>query len=105
MLALVVHGGAGDIPDEMVELHREGCRKALLEGWRILEHGGSAVDAVEATIKVFEDDPTFDAGRGSFVNAIGEIELDASIMNGTTFRVGAVAAVQNIRHRLPSRAK
>ncbi len=98
MIALVVHGGAWDIPDEMVKSHREGCRKALLEGWKILEHGGSAVDAVEATIKVFEDDPTFDAGRGSFMNALGEIELDASIMNGTTFRAGAVAAVQNIRH-------
>ncbi len=89
IIALVVHGGAWDVSDEMVETHHENCCKVPLEGWRILEHGGSAVDVVNVTIKVFEDDPTFDAGRGSFVNALGEIELDSSIMNGTTFRRGS----------------
>lgn len=98
MISLVVHGGAWDIPDDLVDAHCRGVKQALATGWRILSEGGSAVDAVEKAINYMEDDPTFDAGRGSFVNAIGEIELDASIMHGTTFRAGAVAAVQNIRY-------
>lgn len=98
MISLIVHGGAWDIPDDMLDAHKIGVQTALNAGWDILSHGGSADDAVEATIRCLEDDPTFDAGRGSFVNALGEIELDASIMNGTTFLCGAVAAVQNIRN-------
>jgi L-asparaginase / beta-aspartyl-peptidase len=98
MLSFIVHGGAWDIPDALLEAHRKGVARAMEIGWDILAHGGSAVDAVEKAINYLEDDPTFDAGRGSFVNAAGEIELDASIMNGTTFRCGAVAAVQNIRY-------
>ncbi len=98
MVSFIVHGGAWDIPDELVEAHRKGVSRAMQIGWDILSHGGSGVDAVEKAINYLEDDPTFDAGRGSFVNAAGEIELDASIMNGTTFRCGAVAAVQNIRY-------
>ena len=98
MISLIVHGGAWDIPDDLVEPHRAGVQRALALGWEILSRGGSAVDAVEKAVNSMEDDPTFDAGRGSFVNAIGEIELDASIMNGTTFRAGAIAAVQNIRY-------
>jgi len=98
MISFIVHGGAWDIPDDLVEAHRAGVRRALVTGWEILSGGGSAVEAVEKAVNSMEDDPTFDAGRGSFVNAIGEIELDASIMNGTTFRAGAIAAVQNIRY-------
>ncbi|HTX18965.1 MAG TPA: isoaspartyl peptidase/L-asparaginase [Bacteroidota bacterium] len=98
MVSLIVHGGAWDIPDDLVEAHRSGIQRALGIGWEILSGGGSAVEAVEKCINAMEDDPTFDAGRGSFVNAAGEIELDASIMNGTTFRAGAIAAVQNIRY-------
>lgn len=98
MVALIVHGGAWDIPDDLLEAHRRGCLQAISVGWDILRNGGSAVDAVEQSVKVLEDDPVFDAGRGSHLNALGEIELDASIMNGTTFRCGAVAAVQNIRN-------
>lgn len=98
MVSFIVHGGAWDIPDAMLEDHRHGVKKALEIGWEILANGGNGVDAVEKSIRYLEDDPTFDAGRGSFVNALGEIELDASIMNGTTFRCGAVASVQNIRN-------
>ena len=98
MISFIVHGGAWDIPDELVEAHRNGVRQALAIGWNILTNGGSAVDAVEKSVNFMEDDPTFDAGRGSFVNSDGEIELDASIMDGTTFRAGAIAAVQNIRY-------
>jgi len=98
MISLVVHGGAWNIPDELVDAHRHGVLQAVKVGWGILSKGGSAVDAVEAAIKYMEDDETFDAGRGSFINAAGEVELDASIMNGKTFRAGAVAAVQNVRN-------
>lgn len=98
MISLVVHGGAWDIPDDLVEAHREGVHRALKAGWSILHKGGTAVDAVESAIMMMEDDDTFDAGRGSFINAAGEIELDASIMDGKTFQAGAVAAVQNVKN-------
>ena len=97
-IALVLHGGAWDIPPDLVEPHRTGMEKAIAAGWKVLQKGGSALDAVEASIVVMEDDETFNAGRGSFINAAGEVELDASIMNGATFRAGAVAAVQNVRN-------
>jgi L-asparaginase / beta-aspartyl-peptidase len=98
MISLVVHGGSWDIPDELVEPHRRGVANALKAGWDILKAGGSAVDAVEAAIIVMEDDDTFDAGRGSFLNAVGDVELDASIMEGKSYRAGAVAAVQNVKN-------
>ncbi len=98
MISLVVHGGAWNIPDDMVQAHRAGIAKALEIGWKLLSNGGNGVEAVEQTIRSMEDDPTFDAGRGSFVNALGEIELDASIMNGSSLRCGAVASVQNIQN-------
>ena len=98
MVSLVVHGGAWDIPNEMVDAHKEGVRRALEVGWGVLNQGGSAVDAVETAIMIMEDDETFDAGLGSHINAAGEIELDASIMTGEAFRAGAVAAVQNVRN-------
>ena len=97
-VCLAVHGGAWNIPDNMVEAHREGVRKALLAGWSLLENGASAVEAVEWTIVMMEDDDTFNAGRGSFMNAAGEVELDAGIMEGVSLNAGAVAAVQNIRN-------
>jgi beta-aspartyl-peptidase (threonine type) len=93
-----VHGGAWDIPDVLVEPHRAGVLKALQGGWDLLKKGRSAVDAVVEAIRIMEDDETFDAGRGSFINAVGEVELDASIMNGESLRAGAVAAVQNVRN-------
>jgi len=98
MLALAVHGGAWDIPDDLVDLHRDGVHRAVRAGWSVLTGGGTAVDAVETVIRIMEDDETFDAGRGSFINQAGEVELDASIMNGKTFRAGAIAAVQNVRN-------
>ena len=98
MVSLVVHGGAWDIPDELVEAHRLGVQKALMVGMAILNDGGTAIDAVESAITLMEDDETFDAGTGSFLNAAGEVELDASIMDGKAFRAGAVAAVQNVKN-------
>lgn len=98
MISLVVHGGAWDIPDNMVDLHRDGVHRALKAGWRVLSKGGSAVEAVEAAIVIMEDDETFDAGRGSFINQAGEVELDASIMDGKSYKAGAIAAVQNVKN-------
>jgi L-asparaginase / beta-aspartyl-peptidase len=98
MKSIIVHGGAWDIPGDMIEDHRRGMHDALSAGWQVLVRGGSAVDAVEAAVNSMENDATFDAGRGSFVNMGGQIELDASIMDGRTMRTGAVAAVRDILH-------
>lgn len=93
--ALVVHGGAWKIPDSELDAHESGIWAALDAGWRILDAGGAALDAVEAAIVVMEDDPVFDAGRGSILNVDGSIEMDASIMDGNGLRAGAVAALRN----------
>jgi beta-aspartyl-peptidase (threonine type) len=95
-VSLVVHGGAWNIPDDQADAHRTGVLSALKAGWEILKDGGTAVEAVERSIIVMENDDTFNAGRGSALNAAGEIELDASIMEGGTLRAGAVAALQNV---------
>jgi beta-aspartyl-peptidase (threonine type) len=95
---LVVHGGAWEIPEEAHEAHVQGCRQAAEAGWAVLADGGSALDAVEAAVRLMEDDPTFDAGRGSHLNAAGEVELDAIIMDGRDLSLGAVAVVQRVRH-------
>lgn len=98
MVALVVHGGSWNIPDDVVQPHLAGCHQALRSGWQILQEGGSALDAIEGSIRTMEDDETFDAGRGSFLNAHGIIELDASIMDGSTLEAGAIASVQCIKN-------
>jgi len=95
---LIVHGGAWNIPDENDADHIQGVRSAVARVWPPLQQGMSALDAVEAAVGILEEDPTFDAGRGSFLNANGEIELDAIIMDGATLNLGAVAAIQNILH-------
>ncbi|MGA7685873.1 MAG: isoaspartyl peptidase/L-asparaginase [Terriglobales bacterium] len=95
---LVVHGGAWAIPDDMVEAHVNGVRNAATAGWHALERGGSAIDAVEAAIVVMEDDETFDAGRGSFLNRDGKVQLDAFIMDGATLRGGGVGCVERLRN-------
>ena len=96
--ALVVHGGAGKIPDEMTAATLEGCELAAAEGWRILKAAGTALDAVEGAVRIMEDDPTFDAGRGSHLNRNGKVEMDAIIMDGATLNAGAIAAVEQVRH-------
>lgn len=98
MISLIVHGGAWDIPDNAVDAHRKGCAAALKIGWNLLHRGDSAVEAVEQVIRYLENDEAFDAGRGSHLNALGQVELDASIMNGKTLRCGAVAAVHGIKN-------
>ena len=93
---LVVHGGAWAMPDDMVEAHLHGVRNALGAGWRVLERGGPALDAVEEAVVIMEDDETFDAGRGSFLNRDGKVQLDALIMDGATLRAGGVGCVERL---------
>jgi len=95
-IAMIVHGGAWAIPDDHVDAHARGCLEAVRAGYAILRGGGSALDAVQAAIRIMEDDPIFDAGRGSCLTQDGEVELDASIMDGATLNVGAVACVKHI---------
>ena len=98
---LVIHGGAWAIPDDMVESHLNGVRNAMAAGWRVLERGGPALDAVEEAVVVMEDDETFDAGRGSFLNREGKVQLDALIMDGSTLRAGGVGCVERLRNPDP----
>jgi L-asparaginase / beta-aspartyl-peptidase len=98
--AIVVHGGAVDsgLSDAEKEANVAGVRRAALAGWGVLCAGAGALDAVEAAIRVLEDDPSFDAGRGSYLNAECRVETDASIMDGATLNTGAVAAVQQVKN-------
>jgi beta-aspartyl-peptidase (threonine type) len=96
--AIIVHGGAGRISMEELPATLKGCKEAALAGWQILKQGGSALDAAEAAVVVLEDNPLFNAGTGSTLNSLGEVEMDAAIMEGETLSVGAVAAVQGIKN-------
>jgi beta-aspartyl-peptidase (threonine type) len=98
--ALIVHGGAKDVAPELEEAHRAGCLAAVEAGWVALRRGESALDAVEAAIRVMESDPTFNAGKGSTLNRDGEIEMDAALMEGHTARCGAVGAIRGVRHAI-----
>src|SRR5882757_1667560 len=95
---LVVHGGAWAMPDDMLEAHKTGMRNALNAGWAVLQRGGSALDAVEEAIVILEDDETFDAGRGSFLNREGKVQMDALLMDGSTLRAGGVGCVERVKN-------
>ena len=86
------------MPDDMIEAHLNGVRKAMSKGWDVLSRGGTALDAVEEAVVVLEDDETFDAGRGSFLNHDGKVQLDALIMDGQTLRAGGVGCVERLRN-------
>jgi len=91
--SILVHGGAGDVADDRKALHVAGCERAAAAGAAILAAGGSALDAVQKAVEVLEDDPLFNAGTGACLSADGTIELDASIMDGSTLRAGGVCAL------------
>ena len=95
---LLVHGGAWAIPADAASAHQAGVRNALETGYAILSRGGSSIDAVEAAVTVLEDDPTFDAGRGSFLTSDGRVQLDALLMDGGRMKAGGVACVERLRN-------
>ncbi len=102
---MLVHGGAWAIPDDMVDAHLRGVEAAAAVGWQILQRGGSCLDAVEEAVVAMEEDETFDAGRGSFLNMDGRVQLDASMMDGATLRAGGVGCVERIRNPIRAAKK
>lgn len=97
-MALIVHGGAGDIQPGRHDLSLAGSRAAVLAGWDILQNGGSALEAAMRAVVALEDNPNFNAGTGSTLNVNGEVELDAGMMDGATLDVGAIASVTHIKN-------
>lgn len=102
-IALAIHGGCGTLPKaEMTQAEwaeaKAHIAQSLRAGWAILAKGGSAVDSVAAAVVVMEDSPHFNAGYGAALNAAGEHELDASIMDGATLDAGALCAVKRVRN-------
>lgn len=101
--AIVIHAGAetlkpGAVGPEKEKQYKEGLEQALQAGYRVLERGGSALDAVEAAVKSMEDFPLFNAGRGANLNEQGEPVLDAAIMDGKDLKAGAVCSIHNVKH-------
>jgi beta-aspartyl-peptidase (threonine type) len=95
---LLVHGGAWAIPADAAVAHQTGVRNALEAGYALLSRGASALDAVEAAVTVLENDPTFDAGRGSFLTSDGRVQMDALLMDGGRMKAGGVACVERLRN-------
>ena len=101
--SIVVHGGAGVIERSALTpagdaAYRASLTQAADAGAKVLDRGGSALDAVEAAVQILEDDPLFNAGRGAVFTSEGKNELDASIMDGSNLKAGAVAGVTRTRH-------
>ena len=102
-IGLAIHGGAGTIErsnmtPERERKYRAGLERALRAGYEILKHGGSSLDATEAAVRVLEDDPDFNAGKGSVFTSAGTNEMDAAIMDGKTLAAGAVASLKHIKN-------
>ena len=101
--SIAIHGGAGTLvkgmmTTELEAQYKSALRRALNSGYKILEDGGSALDAVEASTKQLEDSPLFNAGKGSVFTANGLHEMDACIMDGKTLKAGAVSLVSGIKN-------
>ena len=96
--SLILHGGAGSQDPNLREVRFQGLRRAFDAAWRILQQGESALGAVVRAVVELENDPAFNAGIGSCLTEDGDIEMDASVMEGTTFRAGAVGAVRTLRN-------
>ncbi|HEY9799279.1 MAG TPA: isoaspartyl peptidase/L-asparaginase [Leptolyngbyaceae cyanobacterium] len=98
MPSIIIHGGAKTISDDKAKANISGCLAAVEAGWTILTGGGNVKDAVEAAIRVLEDNPIFNASIGATLDTDGEVFLDAAMMEGATLGWGGVAAVQGVRH-------
>lgn len=103
MHAIAIHGGAGTLPraamtPERDQAYRAGLAAALDAGYAVLDGGGTSLDAVTTAVRILEDDPLFNAGRGAVLTADGIAELDASIMDGRTLAAGAVAGLRHVRN-------
>jgi len=108
--AIVIHGGAGKInPDDFTAEKEKACRetlsRALETGGNIMEKGGSSLDVVEAAIRILEDSPLFNAGKGAVFNADGKNEMDAAIMDGKTMKAGTIANVTTIKNPISAARK
>ncbi|MDD5571018.1 MAG: isoaspartyl peptidase/L-asparaginase [Bacteroidales bacterium] len=100
---LVIHGGAGNITkeninDSLEKVYEKKLAEVLEKGYEVLANGGTSIDAVEACIRMMEDSPLFNAGKGAVYTAEGKIELDASIMDGKTLKAGAVASLTHVKN-------
>ncbi|MDJ1468277.1 isoaspartyl peptidase/L-asparaginase [Cytophagaceae bacterium DM2B3-1] len=109
-ITLVIHGGAGTIlrknmTPEKEKAYKEVLNQALQTGYKVLQNGGSSLDAVEATIRVMEDSPLFNAGKGSVFTHEGKNEMDAAIMDGSTLKAGAIAGVSVIKNPVSTARK
>jgi L-asparaginase / beta-aspartyl-peptidase len=107
---LVIHGGVGTIlkktmTPEKERAYHDGLQKALDAGNAILQNGGTAMDAVEASVKVLEDNPLFNAGKGAVFTNDGKNELDAAIMDGSNLKAGSVASVKTIKNPITAARK
>src|SRR5258707_15073737 len=104
---LAIHGGAGtilkeDMTPELEQAYLNGLQQAMNAGFAVLEQGGSAINAIKATIVFLEDNMLFNAGRGSVFTKKGVQEMDAAIMDGRTLDAGAVTGVRNVRNPIRS---
>lgn len=102
-ISLAIHGGAGTIlrsemTAKMEKEYRSGLENALRSGWQILQSGGNALDAVEASVIELENNPLFNAGKGSVFTHEGKNELDAAIMDGKNLKAGAAAFVRHVKN-------
>ncbi len=102
-IAIIIHGGAGGIQrkfmsEKQQQQYEEKLKEALNDGYKVLEKGGSSMEAVQKAIVTMEDSPLFNAGKGAVYNSEGKQEMDASIMNGKTLNSGAVAGVAHIKN-------
>src|ERR1700752_1397208 len=103
MYAIAIHGGAGAVPrasflPERERSYRAGLEAALDGGYAVLERGGASLDAVATAVRLLEDPPSFNAGRGAALTRDGAAELDAAIMDGRQQRAGAVASVRHVKN-------
>jgi beta-aspartyl-peptidase (threonine type) len=103
MFGIAIHGGAGTMPraeitPELEAQYRADLARALDEGYRVLETNGTSEDAAIAAVKVLEDSPLFNAGKGAVFNRDGEVELDAAVMDGASRKAGSVAGLKHIKN-------